>query len=138
MGILGVFHYQLQPRFSETDGLGHINNSVLPVWLEEARTGIFRIFNPSLDFEDWNLILKKYEIEFIAQISRDPEVEIESGIAHVGNTSVVVAQTVMQAGKPVARGTTVLVHFDYKAGKPSPIPPRVREMLEAHHLPSAG
>lgn len=129
-----MFHYTLQPRFSETDGLGHINNAVLPVWLEEARTDIFRIFNPDLDFQGWNLILRKYEIEFLAQIRRDPEVDIETGIVHIGNTSCVVLQRVVQGGRPVALGKTVLVHFNYQSGQPAPIPEAARAELERHRV----
>ena len=32
---------ELMPRFYETDGLGHINNTVIPKWFETARTPIF-------------------------------------------------------------------------------------------------
>ena len=51
-----MFTYTIQPRFSETDGMGHINNTVPPVWFEEARIGVFTIFNPSLTPFQWNLI----------------------------------------------------------------------------------
>jgi acyl-CoA thioester hydrolase len=122
----------LQPRFSETDGLGHINNSALPVWLEEARTDLFRIFNPSLSLKTWNLILKKYEVDFIAQIWREQQVTIETEIEHLGNTSLVVMQRVYQSGALVATGRTVLVHFDYAANCPAPIPESIRQQLHSH------
>jgi acyl-CoA thioester hydrolase len=124
--------FEIQPRFSETDGLGHINNTVLPIWFEEARVDLFRIFNPSLSLQTWNLILKKYEVEFVAQIWRDAPVRIETGIAHLGSSSLTVAQRVVQEEKVVAVGHTVLIHFDYKAGKPAPIPEDIKAKLEPH------
>lgn len=127
-----MFHYTLQPRFSETDGLGHINNSALPVWLEEARFEIFRIFNPSLSMKTWNLILRKYEVDFIAQIWREHPVEVLTSIEQIGNSSLTVIQRVRQGGRDVAVGRTVLVHFDYEAARPAPIPPEIRELLLPH------
>lgn len=127
-----MFTYTLQPRFSETDGLGHINNAVLPVWLEEARTDLFRIFNPSLDLSTWNLILKKYEIDFVAQIWRSEGIRIETSIQQIGTTSLTVLQRVVQSGKVVAVGKTVLVHFDYATARPTPIPEAIRAALQPH------
>jgi acyl-CoA thioester hydrolase len=127
-----MFMYYLQPRFSETDALGHINNSALPVWLEEARVDVFRIFNPSLQTATWNLILKKYDIEFLEQIWRTEPVEIQTSIEHIGNSSLTVLQRVRQAGKEVVRGRTVLVHFDYKTNRPAPIPEDIKKQLEEH------
>lgn len=31
-----MFEFELLPRLSETDGVGHINNTCLPAWFEEA------------------------------------------------------------------------------------------------------
>lgn len=131
-----MFLYSLQPRFSETDGLGHINNAVLPVWLEEARIELFRVFNPGLDLADWNLILKKYEVDFRAQIWRTAPVDIQTTVLHLGNTSLTVLQRVIQSGAVVAVGKTVLVHFDYAAGRPTPIPADARAALEPHLEPA--
>ena len=39
----------ISPRFLETDALGHINNTVLPMWFEAAREPVFRMFSPELD-----------------------------------------------------------------------------------------
>lgn len=133
-----MFHYTLQPRFSETDGLGHINNAVLPVWLEEARTDLFRLFNPSLSMKTWNLILKKYEIDFVAQIWREQPIAIETQVSHLGNTSLTVHQRVVQGGLTVAVGKTVLVHFDYASNCPAPIPDSVRDALQSHLSPVLG
>lgn len=127
-----MWRHTLQPRFSETDGLGHINNAVLPVWLEEARTDLFRVFNPSLSLQTWNLILKKYDVDFIAQIWREYSVEVETAIEHIGNSSLVVVQRVKQRGQEVAVGKTVLVHFDYASMKPAPIPEDIKEKLREH------
>ena len=55
---------KITPAFNETDALGHINNTVVPRWFENARVPIFKIFTPDLDPRDWHLIVVKVEIEY--------------------------------------------------------------------------
>ncbi len=38
----------ITPRFSDTDALGHINNTNVPVWFEGTRDPLFRLFTPDL------------------------------------------------------------------------------------------
>ena len=59
-----MFTEKVIPRFSETDALGHINNTVLPVWFEAARVPIFKFFTPDLNPHNWKLIIAKVEVSF--------------------------------------------------------------------------
>ena len=63
-----MFSESIKPRFSETDALGHISNTAIPVWFEGARDPVFKILSPSLDLQKWPVILAKTEIEFHAQL----------------------------------------------------------------------
>jgi len=132
-----MFEYHIEPRLSETDALGHINNTVLPVWFEEARKELFRIFNPSLSQKTWNLILKKYEIEFMVQIEHSKIVNVITGIEHIGSRSFVVHQIAKQNGVDVAIGKTVMIYFDYQTSQTAEIPPEIQLQLEKHSLNSA-
>lgn len=109
----------MTPAFNETDALGHINNTVVPRWFENARVPIFKIFTPDLDPSDWHLIVVKIEIEYTAQIGYQHDVDITTEVSHVGNSSFVVDQCVYQNGVLCAKGKTVMVHFDYQAQKPA-------------------
>lgn len=108
-----MFVQTLSPRFSETDGLGHINNTVIPVWFESARTPIFKVFNPSLDLAKWNLIIAKIEVNYVAQMDYQLDVEIRTYISHLGKSSLTVLQVAYQKGRKVAWGEAVMVKFDY-------------------------
>ncbi len=130
-----MFTFQLTPRYSETDALGHITNTALPVWFEEARAPIFEIFMPGLGLEDWNLILKKLEVEFHRELFHGSQVEVRTWVAHLGKTSLTVAQEAWQKGALAASGRTTLIHFDFRARKPAPIPQDVRRRLEAEAGP---
>ena len=124
-----MFTLNITPRFSETDALGHINNTTLPVWFEEARTPIFRLFVPDLSFQSWNLILKKFEVEFRRELFHGSQVEIRTRISHLGTTSLTVAQEAWQNDRLAATGEAVLIHFDYQARRPATIPESVRSQL---------
>ncbi len=127
-----MFKYKIEPRLSETDGLGHINNTVLPVWFEEARKDLFRIFNPSLEVKTWNLILKRFEVEIVNQINHTSPVTIITYIEKIGEKSLIVQQEASQDNIKVASGKTVLIHFDYSTNTASEIPKEIRDRLNKH------
>lgn len=127
-----MWSYKLNPRFSETDALGHINNTVHPVWFEEGRTPIFELFCPKMDLNDWYIIIAKIDVEFLAETHYGQEVEIRTSIKKLGNTSMTVNHEAWQAGGMVARGTAVVIHFDHKEKVSKPIPDDIRAILEQH------
>ena len=120
---------EIQPRFNETDGLGHINNTVIPVWFEAAREPIFEIFNPELDLNAWNLIVAGFSVAFTAPTYYGKPVTVHTFISRVGNSSFEVLQRSFQQGKQTAEAKTTLVHYDYATEKSTPIPTDIREIL---------
>ena len=32
-----MFHHEIEPRFNDTDALGHISNTAFPAWFEQAQ-----------------------------------------------------------------------------------------------------
>lgn len=130
-----MFKRTLQPRFTDCDGLGHISNTTLPVWFEEARAPIFKIFNPSLLLSSWNLIIKKFEVELHHQIWHHLPVQIDTEFEHIGRSSMIVIQRAYQDGKLVAEGRTVLIHFDYETQNTVAIPQAIRAQLTPHLNP---
>ncbi|WP_412536046.1 acyl-CoA thioesterase [Marinobacter sp. MIT932201] len=127
-----MFHLELEPRFSDTDALGHISNTSLPVWFEQARTPVFRIFHPTLEAETWPLIIARLEIDLLAQSYWHIPVKIKTGIGKIGNSSFHVVQEAWQGDKQIARGVAVLIHFDYETEKALPIPDDIRARLTEH------
>ena len=127
-----MYHEEITPRFGDSDGLRHVNNTVIPGWFEQARNPIYRIFNPEFVFESWNLILARYEIDFVRPLVISGDVTVRTWVSRVGTTSFEVSQEAEQAGVLCTRGRTVLVHFDFEANRPLPIPPTIRALLEAH------
>ncbi|MBW0146641.1 acyl-CoA thioesterase [Marinobacter arenosus] len=127
-----MFELEIEPRFSDTDALGHISNTALPVWFEQARTPVFKIFHPSLDVKAWPLIIARLEIDLLAQSYWHMPVKIRTGIGKIGNSSFHVVQEAWQNDKKIARGVAVLIHFDYDTEKALPIPDEIRATLSEH------
>ena len=127
-----MFHLELEPRFSDTDALGHISNTTLPVWFEQARTPVFRIFHPTLEAETWPLIIARLEIDLLAQSYWHIPVKIKTSIGKIGNSSFHVVQEAWQGDKQIARGIAVLIHFDYETEKALPIPEDIKARLAEH------
>jgi len=131
-----MFSYLVMPGFSDTDALGHINNTRLPVWFENARNPIFKLFTPNLDLKRWPLILARITVDFKEQMFLDHQVEIRSYISKIGNTSFTTCQEAWQDGICTAKGEATMVHFDYQLEKSVIIPDDIRGILEQHLLSS--
>jgi len=116
------FSETFNPRFSDTDALGHINNTMVPIWFEGARDPIFRWFSPELDTDNWQLILAKIDASFHAQMYYGREMEVRSYIGRIGGSSFDVYQELWQDNELRASGTAVMVHYNYTAQKSAKIP----------------
>jgi len=127
-----MFSMKVTPRFGEIDGLGHVNNTVMPTWFELARNPLFSIFNPEQTVKNWNLILARFEVDFVSQMYYNGDVEIRTWIERIGSSSLEVVQEAYQKGRVGARGKTVLVHYDFKEQKSTRIPDVIRKQLYEH------
>ncbi|MEJ6475502.1 acyl-CoA thioesterase [Pseudoalteromonas piscicida] len=120
---------KLMPRFSDTDVLGHINNTVLPVWFEAARTPIFKIFTPDLNPTAWKLIVAKVEVTFMGELFYGQEVEVKTAIERIGNSSFVILQQAWQHGECCAEGKTTMVRYDFASKQSQSLSQQEREAL---------
>ncbi|MBT4289059.1 MAG: acyl-CoA thioesterase [Deltaproteobacteria bacterium] len=127
-----MYQLTIKPRFLETDALGHINHTVLPVWLEDGREPIFLLFMPELNVKNWNLILAKLEISYKKQIYFGTPVELRTYLKKIGNASMTVRQEIWQNKEICAVGEVTNIHFDHQAQKAMPIPKHIRQELEKH------
>lgn len=125
------------PSFTDTDALGHINNTRLPVWFESARNDIFRLFTPDLDPKKWRLILARIAVDYVGELFYERQVEIRTYISRIGSSSFTVTQEAWQDGKLGAKGEAVLVHYDFASKTSVPLAGQIRADLEQHLQASA-
>ncbi|MDF1630514.1 MAG: thioesterase family protein [Alcanivoracaceae bacterium] len=127
-----MFSSSIHPRFSDTDALGHINNTVIPVWFLEAREPVLRLFSPSLDVAKAALAVVRIEVDYVAETRFGSDVEVITKVAKLGNSSLQLAQEVWQEGTLTARGLATLVNFDPRERRATAIPDHVRAALAEH------
>lgn len=131
-----MFRTHIHPRFCDTDALGHIGNTVVPVWLLEAREGLLKLFAPDLDFRKASLVVVRSEIDFLAELHFGTDVTVTTALEKIGNTSLVVLQDVLQDDVVRCRARTVMVNFNAQSRSAQPISDTLREKLEEHRVPA--
>lgn len=120
------------PRISETDGAGHINNTVIPIWFEGGRTEIFRLLTPDLDFKNWRVALVNMNVDYLAQTYfQDPAV-VRTWVDKVGTKSFTLYEELWQGARLCAKGTATYVYFNYDDQEAKPVPENVRVALLTH------
>ncbi|MGY0692413.1 acyl-CoA thioesterase [Virgibacillus sp. FSP13] len=123
----------IEPRVSETDGVGHINNTVVPIWLEAGRNKIFELFTPDHNFENWRMIIINMNIDYVSQIYFGKNAEVCTWVKKIGNTSLQLYEEIWQNETLCARGTTTYVNFNVENQASEPISGSIRRELEKHY-----
>lgn len=116
---------QIQVRFNDTDALGHVNNAAFAHYAELGRLYFLRGY--SLDPS--RLILARLEIDFRRQVAFTDDVDVHTAVERIGTSSIHMAQTIHAQEQVAAEVKSVVVHFDYEAGKPAPLTDAMREKL---------
>jgi len=122
----------IEPRVSETDGIGHINNTTIPIWFEAARNEIFKLFTPDSSFENWKMIILNMNVDYVKQIYFGRDVEVYTWVKRIGNSSIQLYEEIHQGGQLCAIGSVTYVNFNLKTQKSEPIPNQIRAQLELH------
>ncbi|WP_203340589.1 acyl-CoA thioesterase [Planococcus beijingensis] len=122
----------LTPRVSETDGVGHINNTTLPIWFEAARNPLFDLFTPDHDFAKWKMVIVKTVLEFTGQIYFGKDVAVNVWVKKIGNSSLELYEELYQEGNLCARNTAIYVNYDLDSQKSEKIPEAIRQELAKH------
>jgi len=124
----------ITPRFSDTDALGHINNTMVPVWFEGARDPVFKLFTPELNLNEWPLILAKIDVSFFQQMFYGQAIEVRTYISRIGGASFDVYQELWQNDEKCASGFAVMVNFCYQDQSSQKIPEKIKTELQQHFI----
>lgn len=121
---------ELRVRFSDTDMLGHVNNASYFTYMEEARCQ----FVEQIGLQNVPLILASAKVDFRAQTFYGELLTIETWVTRIGNSSVDLANRILREDTEdvVFEGVAVIVHFDYQAQRPAPIPDEIRQQLQGY------
>ena len=121
MSALHVTIHRL--RFNDTDALGHVNNAVFAVMLEQGRSELAVEAGLPVEPGGFSLVIVRLELDFVKEMTWPGEVRIETELSRVGGRSFTLRQQLVSGGQVCARAVTVLVVMDRKARKAVPVEP---------------
>ena len=132
-----MFSSSVIPQPDEVDYFGHISSAALAYWFDSARNPLLRIFIPELNIKmgTFPFIIAHTDYDFEDELSSNQELEIRTWVTHIGSKSFTVYHEAWQKGRLCAKGSAVVVHYDTKTKKSSPMSAKKRKLLEVHMHP---
>ncbi|MES2032637.1 MAG: acyl-CoA thioesterase [Pseudomonadota bacterium] len=124
--------FQMQTRYRDEDGLGHVNNVAVSAYYDETRSRFSReVFTAADHLKRVRIVTADVRVSYLAEVFHDEAegVEIRTGILRIGTASYEIGQAMFQRGKCVGICTTTFVQAD--ANGSSPLSDRLRTALEA-------
>ncbi|MEU6197355.1 thioesterase family protein [Streptomyces sp. NPDC047061] len=122
--------YRCPLRWSDMDAYGHVNNAVFIRYLEEARIDF--LFRPDKEFKQGSVVAR-HEIDYKRQlVHRHHPVGIELWITEIRAASFTITYEVKDDDLVYVRASTVVVPFDFDAGRPRRITAEERDFLEEY------
>lgn len=133
-----AYTHRLDVRFRDCDSQGHVNNAVYFTYLEQCRLTFWRVLTGGEASPFARVIVARAECDYRAPAFFGDPIEIGMNVDAIGRSSFVLAyeMTNLQSGRCLAQAKTVMVTYDYDAGKPVPVPERTRELLERYRPPA--
>lgn len=124
------FHYPIEVRFRDLDALGHVNNAVYATYLESARIAYYqRLVGGSLD--RLGIILAELTIRYKAPAHFGDELLVGVRVSRIGGKSFTMDYAIARLGDGalIATAQSVLVAYDYAAGRSVPVSDEFRARI---------
>lgn len=129
------YRCDIQVRFRDIDGLGHINNAVYHSYIEMCRTqwlddglgcGVFA------KGQRVPIILARTEMDYLKQAHLHDRIHVEGFISHIGEKSFHQRYEIKTQQHTVAVAKAVLVWFDFDRNQSVPIPDDKRALMREY------
>lgn len=119
-------------RFSDTDALGHVNNANYLTFLESARIDYIKTVMGRVKTEDFGVIVARIEIDYKSPAFHFETLRVGCRVTEVGGSSIKMDYRIEDkaTGRLVALAKSVMVAFDYAAGRPVRIDDEWRSRME--------
>jgi acyl-CoA thioester hydrolase len=126
-----AFRHRVEVRFRDCDPMGHVNHAVYFTYLEVCRFAFWRALTGRRIGPDSGIILARAECDYRAPAVPGELLEVRLDVADIGRSSFTLVYTIVNAdGRLVAEAKTVLVAYDYSAGRVVPLTDADRALLE--------
>jgi acyl-CoA thioester hydrolase len=122
-------------QWGDMDAFGHVNNTRYLAWFESARIAMFQRLGVATGNTGHAVgpILATTTCDFVVPVVWPATVVVGTRVAKVGESSVTQEYEIRDADasdKLYAKGSSVIVMFDYGAGKKVRVPDDVRAAIE--------
>ncbi len=127
------FTTDIQMRFRDIDGMGHVNNAVYLSYIELARTQFYMQHANRRTLDEIDFILAHVEIDFESQATWGDQIQVAVWPSKIGNSSFTLGYEIKEkrSGRILARAKSVLVSYDYEKKKSKPISDDFRSLLQS-------
>ncbi|MBP3038550.1 acyl-CoA thioesterase [Bacillaceae bacterium Marseille-Q3522] len=127
-----MHEYQLTTRFSETDALGHINNTSYFIYLEDARIGCLGSLGYQLNSSNWHYVVASVKCDFTQQAYFNENLTIQSYVSNIGTKSFQLEHDIIRSETKqlIAKGSAVVVYFNFETQQSEELPKLLRKRLE--------
>jgi acyl-CoA thioester hydrolase len=134
-----MYEYRGQLRFSDSDAMGHVNHARFASLFEDARIGLLSsLAGDGPPITSRGIILARLEIDYVRPLQVDVEpVSVFTRVVRIGTSSFTIDYELQQRGAICARGLSVLVAYDYTAGRSRPLADTERARLSVALQPAA-
>ena len=119
-------------RFSDTDGLGHVNNAHYLSFLEAARIDYLREVVGRVKIEEFGVIIARIEIDYKSPVLHHERLLVGCRVSEIGGSSIKMDYRIEEktSGRLVANAKSVMVAFDYALEKPARVSDEWRSKME--------
>lgn len=132
----------VEVRFADTDAMGHVNNANYLTYCEIARAAYYetvtgRPLPLGVHGAEEGMILADIRVAYRAPAFYGETLAVETRVVRLGTTSFTMEHRITapdsRYGKArvVATAESVLVTYDYTAGRPIPLPGKLRDAVIA-------
>src|SRR6266702_2187312 len=123
----------IQMRFRDIDGMGHVNNAVYLSYIELARTQFYMQHANRRTLDEIDFILAHVEIDYESQATWGDQIQVAVWPSKIGDSSFTLSYEIKEkrSGRILARAKSVLVSYDYETKKSKPISDDFRSLLQS-------
>lgn len=124
----------LDVRWGDMDAFNHVNNAVYATYVEEARLRWMDTVKGEWNTSDCAPVIAAQSINYRAPLTWPGQIVVELMLERVGNSSLTMGFRIISSESPhrfYADGSTVMVWYDPRTGKSTPLPECVRRAAQA-------
>lgn len=126
------FKTEINVRFRDIDGMGHVNNAVFFTYFEEGRKAFFQNISKDSGHAIFPFILAHIGCDFLSPVRLNTRLSLEMWVKEVGNKSFELGYCLVDltdASITYAKGESVQVCFDYEKNKSMAVSAELKQKL---------